>query len=123
MFDAGVLVNYTQPEYSCILLAPLAKEAGGYGRCGDAVFTNKNDAAYIKLLASIKDGKTLYDARPPWGTAGWKPNAQYVREMKRFGILPASFDLAKDAFDPFATDQTYWRSLWPENNTPQTRPQ
>jgi hypothetical protein len=32
--------------------------------------------------------------------------------MKRFGTLPASFDLAKDPIDVFATDQAYWRSLW-----------
>jgi hypothetical protein len=113
MFDAGVLVDYTRPACSSLLLAPLAKEAGGYGRCGRAVFANADDPDYKKLLASIESGKALYDARPPWGAPGWKPNPQYVREMKRFGILPESFDLAKDTLDPFATDQAYWRSLWP----------
>ena len=113
MFDAGVLVDYTRPECSSILLAPLAKEAGGYGRCGRPVFKDKNDPDYQRLLASIESGKKLYDAKPPWGTPGWKPNPQYVREMKRFGILPETFDLAKDSLDPFATDQAYWRSLWP----------
>ena len=112
MFDAGVLVDYTQPECSSILLAPLAKEAGGLGRCGRAVFADKNDPDYKKVLASIESGKKLHDERPAWGMPGWKPNPQYVREMKRFGVLPESFDLAKDAFDPFAIDQAYWRSLW-----------
>ena len=113
MFDAAVLVNYTRPEDSSILLAPLAKEANGYGRCGRTVFKDRNDPDFRKLLASIEKGKKLYDDRPPWGTPGWKPNPQYVREMKRFGILPEAFDLAKDNLDPFATDQAYWRSLWP----------
>jgi len=113
MFDSGVLVNYTRPEYSSILLAPLAKEAGGYGRCGQPVFKNKNDPDYVKMLASIENGKKLFEARPAWGMPGWKPNPQYVREMKRFGVLPESFDLAAQTIDPFETDQAYWRSLWP----------
>jgi hypothetical protein len=114
MFDAAVLVNYTQPECSSILLAPLAPEAGGYGRCGKTVFMDKQDPDYQKLLASIQSGKALFDARPPWGAAGWKPNPQSVREMKRFGLLPESFELANETFDPFAMDQAYWRSLWPQ---------
>ena len=116
VFDASLLVNYTQPECSCVLLAPLAQAAGGYGRCGRAVFQDKNDPDYKKLLASIESGKQLYDARPPWGAPGWKPTPQYVREMKRFGVLPEAFDPARDTLDPFATDQAYWRSLWPKPN-------
>jgi hypothetical protein len=109
-FDASALVNYTRPEASSVLLSPLAQAAGGYGRCGKVVFKDTSDPDYRKLLASIESGKKLYEARPPWGTPGWKPNPQYVREMKRFGILPDSFDAARDTLDPFATDQAYWRS-------------
>lgn len=112
MYDAAVLVNYTRPETSVILLAPLAKDAGGYGRCGRAVFKDKDDPDFKKLLSSIQSGKKLFDQRPHWGMEGWRPNPQYIREMKRFGILPETFDLEKDPFDPFATDQAYWRSLW-----------
>ena len=32
--------------------------------------------------------------------------------MKRFGILPESFDLARDPIDLYETDEAYWRSLW-----------
>ncbi len=32
--------------------------------------------------------------------------------MKRFGILPASFDLARDSISVFDADQKYWQSLW-----------
>jgi mono/diheme cytochrome c family protein len=113
-YDAALLVNYTQPEFSSILLAPLAKAAGGYGRCGKPVFSDTRDADYQKMLASIRSGEVLFRARPPWGSPGWKPNPQYVREMKRFGVLPATFDPAADDFDPFAVDQAYWRSLWPQ---------
>ena len=37
--------------------------------------------------------------------------------MKRFNVLPESFDVAKDHIDLYATDRAYWRSLWwtPQN--------
>jgi len=28
-----------------------------------------------------------------------------------FGVLPESFDLAKDPINPYETDKAYWRSL------------
>ena len=33
-FSRHILYNLTRPEKSLLLLAPLAKEAGGYGVCG-----------------------------------------------------------------------------------------
>jgi hypothetical protein len=44
----------------------------------------------------------------------FKPNRQYVREMKRFGILPAEFNLNRDPIDVFETDRRYWRFFWCE---------
>ena len=42
---------------------------------------------------------------------GFLPRPQYVREMKRYGVLPA--DQPDDTpIDVYATDQAYWRSLW-----------
>jgi hypothetical protein len=41
-----------------------------------------------------------------------RPSPNYVREMKRYGILPANFDLGADPIDAYATDQMYWRSFW-----------
>ena len=32
--------------------------------------------------------------------------------MKKYGIVPASFDLTRDKMDPFATDHAYWKSFW-----------
>ncbi len=40
------------------------------------------------------------------------PSPLYVREMQRYGILPPDFDPASDPFDPYATDEAYWRSFW-----------
>ena len=48
---------------------------------------------------------------------GFRPNRHYVREMKRYGILPAELD-ADAPVDPFVTDARYWQSFWyrPEPN-------
>jgi len=42
----------------------------------------------------------------------WQPDGGYVREMKRYGILPADLDPAKTRVDPYLTDRAYWQSLW-----------
>jgi len=39
------------------------------------------------------------------------PSHQYIREMKRYGILPPEFTLGP-SFDAYATDEAYWRSFW-----------
>jgi len=42
----------------------------------------------------------------------FQPNAHYVRELTRYGILAAHGRDAADSLDPYALDQAYWRSLW-----------
>jgi hypothetical protein len=110
-FSVNVLLDFTRPELSPLLLGPLAHAAGGYESCG-VIFKDTRDTDYQALLATIAKGKADLDARPRYGSPGFKPNPQYVREMKRYGILPASFDPARDAIDVFQTDQAYWRSFW-----------
>ena len=41
-----------------------------------------------------------------------RPNPNYIREMKRYGILPQDFDPETDPINSFETDKAYWRSLW-----------
>jgi hypothetical protein len=41
----------------------------------------------------------------------FRPNAHYVREMRRYGILPADFDRGSP-LDVYAADQAYWRQFW-----------
>ncbi len=45
-----------------------------------------------------------------------RPSPLYVREMQRYGILPPDFDPAGDPFDPYATDEAYWRMFWHPNS-------
>jgi cytochrome c553 len=45
------------------------------------------------------------------------PSPHYIREMKRYGILPASLDVKAHPIDVYATDEAYWRSFWPQAET------
>ncbi len=48
----------------------------------------------------------------PYHVAAFRPNEHYVREMQRYGVLPADFDLSKDPINVYEVDQAYWRSFW-----------
>lgn len=41
-----------------------------------------------------------------------RPSSQYIREMKRYGILPNDLDPAATPIDVYATDEAYFRSFW-----------
>jgi hypothetical protein len=110
-FSGHVLLNMSRPELSPLLLGPLPKAAGGWGTCPSA-FTGKDDIAYKILLAAVEKQKKRLEEVPRFGTAQFKPNRQYVREMKRFGVLPDDFNLARDPIDVFETDQKYWKQFW-----------
>lgn len=43
---------------------------------------------------------------------GFKPNVDYVREMKRYGILPETLDVAQTPVDVYQIDDRYFRSHW-----------
>jgi len=112
------LYNLSHPEKSMILLAPLAKEAGGYGWCKAkdgqpiAVFRDVKDPDYQAILQAVRAAKMRQEKLGRYGSPSFRPNEHYVRWMKRFGILPETFDPAKDPIDPYETDKAYWRSLW-----------
>ncbi|MBN2136847.1 MAG: hypothetical protein JW720_03490 [Sedimentisphaerales bacterium] len=114
-----IMFNLTNPENSLILLAPLAKESGGYALCrpreGDdsepfTVFADKSDPDYRKILDLCAAGTEHLEKIKRFDMPGFKPNPQYVREMKRFGIITGD-----DApIDTYKTDRDYWKSLWPQ---------
>jgi hypothetical protein len=41
-----------------------------------------------------------------------RPSPNYIREMKRYGVLPPKFNAATDAIDGYATDEAYWQLFW-----------
>ena len=122
------LYNLTRPEKSMILLAPLAKESGGYGWCKGknggpvVVFGNTADPDYQAILTAILAAKARQETFGRPGQPVFRPGDYYVRWMKRFGILSSRFDAAKDPIDVYETDQAYWRSLWHHPSAEQNGP-
>ncbi|NUN94626.1 MAG: hypothetical protein HUU16_00485 [Candidatus Omnitrophica bacterium] len=122
-FSRHILYNLTHPELSLLLLAPLAKEAGGHGIChalsegsettaqSPPVFNDPNDADYRTILAAIRDAKDRLEQIKRFDMPGFSPRQEYVREMRRYGILPGEGDLDQ-ALDPYVLDRAYWQSLW-----------
>ncbi len=112
------LYNLSHPEKSMILLASLTKKSGGYQWCKDkdgkpfAAFHDTKDPDYQKILQAIQAAKTRFDHYGRPDIPGFKPGEYYIRWMKRFGVLPKSFDSAKDTLDPYEIDRAYWQSLW-----------
>jgi hypothetical protein len=106
-----LLYNLTRPEKSMLLLAPLTVEAGGYGLCKSPVLTNPADPDYQTLLSSIEEARKYLDEVKRFDMPGFVPRDAWVREMKRFGILPPSAG-AQQSIDYYAVERDYWKSLW-----------
>jgi hypothetical protein len=114
-----LVFNLSRPEKSLILLAPLAEGAGGFGLCREpaarqpaAVFASTADPDYGKLLVLCAAGQARLDDLKRFDMPGFKPPREWVREMKRYGLLPAA-DKAGQPINAYAIEQNYWRSLWP----------
>ncbi|MBM3839627.1 MAG: hypothetical protein FJ398_16985 [Verrucomicrobia bacterium] len=127
-----VVFNLSRPEKSLMLLAPLAPSAGGWGLCqakgsegttkeaplqskdreSCAVFTDTTDPGYQKILAMIVAGKEFLERDSTrFDMTEFRPRADWVREMKRYGILPATCE-PNERLDVYAVEQSYWKSLW-----------
>ena len=107
-FSRHLLYNLTRPAASLILLAPLARRAGGCEACGKAIFPDAADPDYRKVLLAIRDAGRKLDEIRRFDMPGFRPRGEYVHEMQRFGILPPD----AGPVDVYATDRAYWKSLW-----------
>lgn len=105
------LCNLTRPEKSHLLLAPLARTSGGWGKCSETVFADTEDAGYQQILTAIAAAARDLDREKRFDMPGFVPNRHYLREMERFGILSRDRDRAVPV-DFYQTDQAYWRSFW-----------
>jgi len=115
-FSRHVVFNLTRPEKSLMLLAPLAEESGGLALCrGEAtpVFEDVDDADYRTLLAMIEAGAENLDRIKRFDMKGFQPMPQYLREMRRYGVLPPRWP-DDSRVDPYELDRRYWESLWYE---------
>ena len=120
-FSRHLLYNLTRPEKSWLLLAPLARSAGGLGLCRlnpkdtnslANVFKDTSDADYALILAAVREAKARLDTIKRFDMPGFRPRPEYVREMKRFGVLPASFDANAEPPDVYQLEKKYWESMW-----------
>ena len=117
-----ILYNLSTPEKSGLLLAPLAPKAGGWGmprkdKDGKttevhAVFADTSDPDYATLLESVRHTKRELERSKRFDMPGFKPRPEYIREMKRYGVIAPGFELQKDDIDVYDTDQRYWQSQW-----------
>lgn len=112
-----IVFNLTRPRLSLVLLAPLGRAAGGYGLCRPAgtavgsappVFATTADPDYRAILAMCEAGKRRLEEIKRFDMPGFRPRLEYLREMKRYGVLPAGFDPLKDLVDVYALDRAYW---------------
>ncbi len=114
-----IVFNLTRPEKSLMLLAPLAKAGGGRGTCradgapdgSGAVFADTADPDYRTLLAMCEAGKRKLDDIKRFSMPGFRPRPEWIREMKSYGVLPQSFDPARDPIDVYAVEKDYWKAL------------
>ena len=111
--------NFSIPEKSRMLRAPLPKEEGGLGLCvrknpdGSTVpiFRNKDDQDYQTILKAVQRGREyLLHESPHFSLRTIRPNPAYTKAMIKYGILPKDFDL-NQAYDVYATDRAYWDSF------------
>jgi len=105
-----VVCNISRPEKSLVLRAPLSKESGGLGLCKEAVFADTSDPLYQQILAAIRDAHARLQAGKRFDMPGFRPNEYYIREMQRFGFLPADLK-PEDPIDVYAVDKDYWDSF------------
>ena len=128
--------NLTRPDKSLFLMAALSRQAGGYadgqpvsgisdskpvaedrsrppqGIRHPVVFSDTDDPDYQLILVHLQAARARLDEIKRFDMLGFKPNEHYVREMKRYGVLPASFDLVKDPIDVYAADRAYYQTFW-----------
>ncbi len=113
-----IVFNLSRPEKSLYLLAPLARAAGGWELCRDPktsksapVFTSTSNPDYEKLLAMCVAGKSYLELITRFDMPGFRPRVDWVRELKRFGILGSDASPGRP-IDVYATERKYWESLW-----------
>ncbi len=134
------IYNLTRPDKSLILLAPLARQAGGYAEASPAgdvpkpvkedrsrppgpvahpiVFSDANDPDYRLILTHVRAAAAKLDEIKRFDMPGFVPSEHYVREMKRYGVLPATAATAARPIDVYATDDAYWRLFWHQPRRP-----
>jgi hypothetical protein len=110
-------VELSKPEMSLLLRAPLAKSAGGLGLCSKskdgsgAVFPDKSDPDYRKILEEINKSAVRYKPGSDWYGTDFKPNSDYIWHMKKYGVLPKNW-VYDNKTDWYKLDLKYFDHLY-----------
>ena len=131
-FSRHAIFNLSRPELSLALKATLAKSAGGYAEGAlpqpnpvppdlasapkpvvhPVVFAGTADPDYQAILAHLQAAKVRLEEIKRFDMPGFVPAKEYLREMKRYGVLAPDFDPAITKVDPYDLDCRYWQQFW-----------
>ena len=100
------LCNLDRPEKSPLLLAHLAKAAGGWELGGRTVFADLDDADCQAILAAIRQAAGRLRESGRFDLPGFRPNDYYLHQMRRYGILRPGVPE-----DGYLLDHVYWQSF------------
>lgn len=79
---------------------------------GGRLFVTMNfNTPLSELDGAIVDAGKYLDRIKRFDMPGFQPRAEFIREMKRYGILPQDHH-ADAPIDPYELDEAYWRSHW-----------
>jgi len=123
------IFDLTKPDESLVLMVPLSKEAGGYaeGKTGDpkkmavnlatrpkkyvhaVIFESKDDPDCQAILAHLEAARKRLNVIKRFDMPGFQPCYDYLREMKKYGVLEADFDLRNPPkVDAYELDLKYY---------------
>lgn len=63
-YPNNFFVRIDHPEKNPFLMAPLPKEKGGSGKCGKAIFADKEDPGYKALLKTFEEVQEMLKKNP-----------------------------------------------------------
>ena len=114
---AGWRFNVSDPSRSLLLLAPLAKQAGGLEICqagmdggpSTPIFSSRKDGDFLALRGLV-DQVVAEFGQPRWFQEGFRYQDFYIREMRRFGALAPDEDPYQ--LDPWTIDRRYFEQVY-----------
>ena len=80
----------------------------------DGTYGNKRSEVtrFARYAVSIPPKRKLGEITR-FDMPGFKPRPEYLREMKRYGVLGCDVDPAVERVDPYVLDRRYWDALVP----------
>lgn len=109
-FSRHIIYNLNEPDQSTILLAPLSKEAGGYGLCvkknGKPVFETSSEKGYIAIFDAVRNSSEYLNSIKRFDMENYVVSPDYFREMKRYGVI--ANDVPIEDVNPYEVDKVYW---------------